>query len=74
MNVTGWDDIMGFNAHSHIPRLPIVAKLARWDIEQRGIGVKNLVLYASERGIYCSFALDIPEPVQNARNGSGKST
>ncbi len=60
MKTTGWDDEIGFNAHSHRKRFPAVAQLARGDIERRGITVNWLDIYESPRGIYCSWELEIP--------------
>ena len=61
LKCTGWDDLIGYNAYSYKKRLHKVADLAKLDLERRGIGVETLNIYVSERGIYCSWALVVPE-------------
>ena len=42
-------------------RAMAVAELAKEDFKKRGIDVETLNIYVSERGIYCSWALGVPE-------------
>jgi hypothetical protein len=60
LKISGWDGLIGFNAYSYRKRFHIVAALAQEDLIKRGIEVEELIIFATERGIYISWSLQVP--------------